>query len=103
MLVFRCASIATREFTIHALPLSLKNVQRYRNNCFFYDFLCLVKVWNCDDCRTARGMKPLGNIKKFRAEVADLVKKAAAKSFFANRSMLGYEDSDSLDAQVHPL
>jgi len=58
------------------------------------------KVWNCDDCRTARGMKPLGNIKKFRAEVADLVKKAAAKSFFANRSMLGYEDSDSLDAQV---
>ena len=45
-------------------------------------------------------MKPLGNIKKFRAEVADLVKKAAAKSFFANRSMLGYEDSDSLDAQV---
>ena len=46
-------------------------------------------------------MKPLGNIKKFRAEVADLVKKAAAKSFFANRSMLGYEDSDSLDAQVH--
>merc|ERR1719447_873291 len=52
------------------------------------------------DCRIARGMKPLGNIKKFRAEVADLVKKAAAKSFFANRSMLGYEDSDSLDAQV---
>ena len=46
-------------------------------------------------------MKPLGDIKKFRAEVADLVKKAAAKSFFANRSMLGYEDSDSLDAQVH--
>ena len=46
-------------------------------------------------------MKPLGNIKKFRAEVADLVKKAAAKSFFANRSMLGYEDSDSLDAQVY--
>ena len=45
-------------------------------------------------------MKPLGNIKKFRAEVADLVKKAAAKSFFANRSMLGYEDWDSLDAQV---
>jgi hypothetical protein len=45
-------------------------------------------------------MKPLGNIKKFRAEVADLVKKAASKSLFANRTMLGYEDSDSLDAQV---
>ena len=45
----------------------------------------------------------MGNIKKFRAEVADLVKKAAAKSFFANRSMLGYEDSDSLDAQVYMI
>merc|ERR1719319_955367 len=56
------------------------------------------KVWNCDDCRTARGMKPLGNINKFRAEVADLVKKAASKSLFANRTMLGYEDSDSLEA-----
>ena len=70
---------------------------------FLWFLMFLVKVWNCDDCRTARGMKPLGNIKKFRAEVADLVKKAAAKSFFANRSMLGYEDSDSLDAQVHPM
>ena len=27
--MFRCVSTVTREFTIHALPLSLKNVQRY--------------------------------------------------------------------------
>jgi len=55
------------------------------------------KVWNCDDCRLARGMQPNGNIKKMRADVPDVVKKTAAKSFFANRSMLGYEDDDSMD------
>merc|ERR1712130_426216 len=55
------------------------------------------KVWNCDDCRLARGMQPIGNIKKLRAEVPEVVKKSAAKSFFANRSMLGYEDEDSMD------
>merc|ERR1712106_386155 len=55
------------------------------------------KVWNCDDCRLARGMQPNGNIKKVRADVPDVVKKTAAKSFFANRSMLGYEDEDSMD------
>ena len=37
------------------------------------------QVWNCDDCRLARGMDPHGNIKKFRADVPDVVKKTAAK------------------------
>merc|ERR1711973_200635 len=49
------------------------------------------------DCRLARGMQPIGNVKKFRSAVPDVVKKTAAKSFFANRSMLGLEDEDSMD------
>merc|ERR1712080_82260 len=48
----------------------------------------------------ARGMNPNGNIKKFRADVPDVVKKTAAKSFFANRSMLGYEDEDSMECDL---
>jgi hypothetical protein len=38
-----------------------------------------LKVWNCDDCRVARGMQPHGNIKKANKEVPDVVKKTAAK------------------------
>ena len=37
------------------------------------------QVWNCDDCRLARGMDPHGNIRKFRSDVPDVVKKTAAK------------------------
>ena len=37
------------------------------------------KVWNCDDCRLARGMQPHGNINKVRSDVPDVVKKTAAK------------------------
>ena len=36
------------------------------------------QVWNCDDCRLARGMTPNGNIAKFRAGIPDIVKKSAA-------------------------
>ena len=75
-------------------------------------------MWNCDDCRVARGMQPAGNINKFRSDVPDVVKKTAAKyvfinliclggwcdvyylmfrSFFAKVSMLGLDDEDSMD------
>jgi len=39
-------------------------------------------------------MQPHGNIKKANKEVPDVVKKTAAKSFFANRALL-FEDDDS--------
>lgn len=39
----------------------------------------MLQVWNCDDCRVARGMQPHGNIKKANSQVPDVVKKTAAK------------------------
>jgi len=61
------------------------------------------KVWNCDDCRIARGMLPIGNIRKAKQELPDVVKKTASKSFFANRSILGYEEDDSCEPLPPPL
>merc|ERR1712045_206638 len=55
------------------------------------------KVWNCDDCRLARGLLPNGNIRKAKQELPDVVKKTASKSFFANRSVLGYEDDEDFE------
>ena len=43
------------------------------------NYFPLWQVWNCDDCRVARGMQPAGNINKFRADVPDVVKNTAAK------------------------
>ena len=37
------------------------------------------RVWNCDDCRRARGMQPIGNVKKCSSVIPDVVKKTAAK------------------------
>ena len=37
------------------------------------------RVWNCDDCRRARGMQPQGNVRKCSSVIPDVVKKTAAK------------------------
>merc|ERR550519_2008795 len=55
------------------------------------------KVWNCDDCRAARGLQPHGNVKKYHSEVHPVVRRTAATSFFANRRMFESEDEMDLD------
>merc|ERR550539_2303361 len=67
------------------------------------------EVWNCDDCRRARGMDPHGNINKFRSVVPDVVNKTEksklskpSKKSAETPELNGHDNSSDTETEATP-